>query len=107
MKQKLGDKLRQKREVINSMIHKENVAQTKHSRSARADYLKTSETVRLAFSEFVLVVLLYQLTKHEEFLNGFLNLFTSVDEDGDGVVSEPQFIALIEKMQIGLEEEQM
>ena len=67
---------------------------------------RNQETVRLSFSEFVLVILSFQLSKHEEFLDGFLQLFRSVDEDKDGVLDEAQFILLIEKMQIGLDEEQ-
>ena len=53
----------------------------------------------------MLTVLVFQLTKHEEFLEGFLQLFRSVDTDDDGVINEEQFIELIEKMKIGLGEQ--
>ena len=72
LKEKLADKLRQKRSLINNLLQKENVSQARQTRSARADFIKTSETIRLAFSEFLLSVLVFQLTKHEEFLDGFL-----------------------------------
>ena len=52
----------------------------------------------MSFSEFLLGVLVFQLTKHEEFLDGFLQLFKSVDTDDDGVINEEQFLQLIEKM---------
>ena len=60
----------------------------------------------MSFSEFLLTVLVFQLTKHEEFLDGFLQLFKSVDADDDGVINEEQFLQLIEKMQIGLNDDQ-
>ena len=90
--------------MINNLVQKENEVQARHNRSARADMHRTQESVRLAFSEFVLVVLHYQLRKHEEFLSGFVQLFKSVDRDMDGVVDENEFIELIEKMKIGLNE---
>ena len=52
------------------------------------------------------MTLMFQLEKHQEFLEGFLKLFRAVDTDLDGVVNESEFIKLIDKMQIGLNEEQ-
>ena len=49
---------------------------------------------------------MFQLEKHQEFLEGFLKLFRAVDTDLDGVVNEAEFIQLIDKMQIGLNVEQ-
>ena len=48
--------------------------------------------MRLAFSEFVLAVLQFHLSKHEKFLEGFLQLFHSVDENCDGVLNEAEFV---------------
>ena len=104
--QKLVEKLKQKRNDLGNLLQKENVSTTRHNRSARADFLKSTETVRLAYSEFQLIVLEFQLKKHEEFLSGFLQLFKNVDCDADGVLNEDQFMELICKMKIGLTEEQ-
>lgn len=104
--QKLVEKLKQKRNDLGNLLQKENVSATRHNRSARADFLKSTETVRLAYSEFQLIVLEFQLKKHEEFLSGFLQLFKNVDSDADGVLNEDQFMELICKMKIGLTEEQ-
>ena len=95
-----------KREVLEVIVQRETKAAQKHCRTARADFLKNTETVRLAFTEFVHVALMFQLEKHQEFLEGFLKLFRAVDTDLDGVVNEAEFIQLIDKMQIGLNVEQ-
>ena len=67
--------------------------------------MKTQESVRLAFSEFLLVVLRFQLVNHEAFLSGFVQLFKTVDTDRDGVVNEDGFVQLIRKMKIGLNDQ--
>ena len=54
--------------------------------------MKTQESVRLAFSEFLLVLLKFQLKLHEAFLSGFVQLFKTVDTDRDGVVNEDEFV---------------
>ena len=50
--------------------------------------MKNSETVRLSFSEFVHTTLMFQMQKHQEFLDGFTSLFKTVDADMDGVLNE-------------------
>jgi len=57
LKQKMADKLCAKREAHEAQLQKEAQAAQKHNRSARADFLKNTETVRLTFSEFMHAVL--------------------------------------------------
>ena len=64
LKQRLADKLMKKREMLEVIVQRETKAAQKHSRTARADFLRNTETVRLAFTEFVHVALMFQLEKH-------------------------------------------
>ena len=46
---------------------------------------------QLLYADFKKVILDFQLQEHERFLQKFTDLFKSVDNDGDGVITEVQF----------------
>lgn len=43
---------------------------------------------RIVFSEFLKILLDFQLQGHEKFLSNFLNLFKSIDADNNGIITE-------------------
>lgn len=53
---------------------------------------------KLLWKDFCKVILDFQMQEHERFLLKFTNLFKSVDNDQDGVISELQFKDLLRMM---------
>ena len=58
------------------------------------------QSSKLQYSDFKKIILDFQLQEHERFLIKFTNLFKSVDNDQDGVISEVQFKDLLRMMNI-------
>ena len=55
---------------------------------------------RLKFHDFVRILLEFQLRGHEKFLNSFIAMYKKVDEEGNGIITESQFRALVQNMRI-------
>ena len=62
---------------------------------------------KLQYSDFRKIILDFQLQEHERFLIKFTNLFKSVDNDQDGVISEIQFKDLLSMMNVLDSEEEI
>ena len=60
----------------------------------------TKISQQLLYSDFQKAILDYQLREHERFLKSFTQLFKSVDEDLDGVISEEEFRQLLTEMNL-------
>ena len=58
------------------------------------------QSSKLQYSDFKKIILDFQLQEHERFLIKFTNLFKSVDNDQDGVISEVQFKDLLRMMNV-------
>ena len=54
----------------------------------------------MQYSDFRKIILDFQLQEHERFLIKFTNLFKSVDNDQDGIISEVQFKNLLQLMNV-------
>jgi len=55
---------------------------------------------KLQYNDFKKIILDFQLQEHERFLIKFTDLFKSVDNDQDGVISEVQFKDLLRIMNV-------
>lgn len=60
---------------------------------------------RILFSDFIKVLLDFQLKGHEKFLNKFTQIFRKVDTDADGIVNEQEFRDLVVFMDLGFSED--
>ena len=60
----------------------------------------TKQSSKLQYADFKKIILDFQLQEHERFLIRFTDLFKSVDNDQDGVISEVQFKDLLRMMNI-------
>lgn len=60
---------------------------------------------RILYSDFLKVLLDFQLHGHEKFLEKFLQLFKMVDSDNDGIINEEEFRDLVLNMDLGFTEE--
>ena len=58
------------------------------------------QSSKLQYTDFKKIILDFQLQEHERFLIKFTNLFKSVDNDQDGVISEVQFKDLLRMMNV-------
>lgn len=52
------------------------------------------------YSDFVKVILDFQLQEHEKFLNSFTTLFKQIDTDNNGIISEDELKELLFRMQV-------
>lgn len=43
---------------------------------------------KLLYSDFNKIVLDFQLQEHEKFINKFVSLYKSIDDDRDGIIDE-------------------
>ena len=68
---------------------------------------RQKQNSKLQYSDFQKIILDFQLQEHERFLIKFTNLFKSVDNDQDGVISEVQFKDLLRMMGILQSEEEI
>lgn len=59
---------------------------------------------RIAFSDFLKILLDFQLKGHEKFLAQFLSLFRRVDRDANGIVDEREFRELVASMGVNSSE---
>ena len=60
---------------------------------------------RILYSDFLKVLLDFQLNNHEKFLNKFIQIFRKVDNDADGIINEQEFRKLIILMDLGFSED--
>ena len=63
---------------------------------------QSAQRNRVSYKVFLKVLLDFQLHGHEKFLQSFLERFRG--EDGNGVVNEGEFRALVDSLEMGLEE---
>ena len=50
------------------------------------------------YSDFVKVILDFQLQEHEKFLTSFTSLFKEIDLDNNGILNEEEFRELLTRM---------
>mmetsp|Transcript_9255 Transcript_9255/g.17666 ORF Transcript_9255/g.17666 Transcript_9255/m.17666 type:complete len:848 (-) Transcript_9255:1671-4214(-) len=62
---------------------------------------------RIAYKDFLKVLLDFQLKGHEQFLTPYLKLFRNVDSDSNGVISEYEFRNLIGSMGLNFVEDEV
>jgi hypothetical protein len=62
---------------------------------------------RIAYRDFLKVLLDFQLKGHEQFLAPYLRLFRSVDTDNNGVISEFEFRHLVASMELQFSEDEV
>lgn len=60
---------------------------------------------RIAYKDFLKVLLDYQLKGHEQFLAPYLRLFSNIDSDSNGIISEFEFRNLVASMQLKFSED--
>lgn len=78
----------------------------KMTREERLAMISQKDSSKLMFSEFIKIVLDFQLKEHEKFLYKFIVIFKQVDQDNNGVLNEEEFIELVSRMKIWDENEQ-
>lgn len=62
---------------------------------------------KLLYSDFVKVILDFQLQEHEKFLSAFTTLFKELDVDNNGILSEDEFRELLSRMGITIPAEDL
>ena len=62
---------------------------------------------KLLYSDFVKVILDFQLQEHEKFLSAFTTLFKELDADNNGILSEDEFRELLNRMGITIPAEDL
>jgi len=62
---------------------------------------------KLLYSDFVKVILDFQLQEHEKFLSAFTTLFKELDVDINGILSEDDFRELLSRMGITIPAEDL
>ena len=67
----------------------------------------TKESSKLMYRDFLKVILDFQLTEHERFLQKFTSQFKVSDRDTNGVLNEDEFKELIQSMNIVSSEEEI
>ena len=61
---------------------------------------KENELNTLDYNDLLDIFHEYQMNKREEYLMPFVNIFKSIDEDSDGILTEKQFINLVKALNI-------
>ncbi len=56
---------------------------------------RTKEDYRIPFPDFQKVILDFQLKCHDKYLKNFIHVFKKIDLDNNGILSEEEFINLI------------
>jgi hypothetical protein len=56
---------------------------------------RTKEDYRIPFPDFQKVILDFQLKCHDKYLKTFIHVFKKIDLDNNGILSEDEFINLI------------
>ncbi|OMJ67252.1 hypothetical protein SteCoe_35632 [Stentor coeruleus] len=99
-------------EIILMIKKKENLNNLKAPRAKisreEAILLREKEKAmknRILFSDFIKVLLDFQLKGHEKFLNKFTQIFRKVDTDADGIINEQEFRDLVVFMDLGFSED--
>lgn len=69
-----------------------------HRRAHRDEGSHEKDKKRIRFAVFVQTVLNFQLRNHERLLQPLVSAFKHRDSDCDGIVSEDEFIAVIEEL---------
>lgn len=97
---------RKQRKENNNTIqqsHRMNTASQTRKISRDEETLKKrfqKKDTKLMYSEFLKVILDFQLQEHEKFLFKFTEIFKMVDHDSNGILDENQFRELIRQMGI-------
>jgi len=61
----------------------------------------------IPFERFFKVLLDFSLLSHEKFLQRFVDLFHSVDQNRDGILDEAEMVELVKRLKIVEDEEQI
>jgi len=62
---------------------------------------------KLPFTDFQKIILDFQLREHEKFLEKFITVFKTTDQDNNGVINEDEFRDLIASMEVIDNEEEI
>ena len=79
----------------------------KLTREQQFQRIHTRGEERLPYGDFQKIILDFQLKEHEKFLERFISVFKSVDDDSNGVLSEEEFRMLLERMRVVDKEEEV
>ena len=61
---------------------------------------------RIAYTDFLKIILDFQLKGHEKFLCKFIQLFRKVDSDNNGIINEYEFRELVSYINLGFDQEE-
>eukprot|EP01065_Artemidia_motanka_P006394 TRINITY_DN13146_c0_g1_i1.p1 TRINITY_DN13146_c0_g1~~TRINITY_DN13146_c0_g1_i1.p1 ORF type:complete len:407 (+),score=116.21 TRINITY_DN13146_c0_g1_i1:50-1270(+) len=64
--------------------------------------VRTADDRSIPYSDFEQIVLKYQIEAHASHIRRFANLFRSVDADGDGLLSDSEFVTLVAEIAPGM-----
>ena len=64
------------------------------------DAIINDKEYKILYSDFLKILLDFQLKNHENYLKKFTNLFHSIDQDMNGILNEEEFKLLLKQMNI-------
>merc|ERR1711939_732201 len=83
------------KDLISSQVKAEEQVKPARGRGRNASVADNREANKTAYSDFLKVLLDFQLKGHEKFLLKFMKLFRQFDKDKNGVINEEEFRQLI------------
>lgn len=87
-------------QIWNTIQQKPTPAPSK-GRASREDLQKKEgKTTNILYSEFIKILLDFQLKTHEKFLSQFLKVFRTISNEKNGILNEDEFISLCKKLGI-------
>lgn len=79
----------------------------KLTREEQVVKMQEKEFEKLPFADFQKIILDFQLKEHEKFLEKFILIFKSFDQDNNGVINETEFRELVQCMDVIHNEEEI
>jgi hypothetical protein len=83
------------KDLISLQAREEEANKPVRGRGRAAQAQDAKESTKMAYSDFLKVLLDFQLKGHEKFLLKFMKLFRQFDKDKNGVINEEEFRQLI------------
>ena len=109
LQERIGELIDQRTRQTDQDNPFESTASKKLTREEMMNQAKTGSkrNAALDYKDFKKIILDFQLQEHERFLVKFTNLYKSIDNDQDGVISEVQFKDMIGMMNVLETEEEI